>query len=282
MPFKKKPYQRIPRIAIFLVSTVLVWQVQASELPLWEVGAGAAVLSMPDYRGADERRTYALPLPYLVYRGEFLQVDRDKVRGLFYKGERSEWDVSMGAAVPVRSDSNRARVGMPDLDPTFEIGPQWSYRLRQDQRQSVSLRLPLRKVFAVSLPNLRDVGTVFTPTIAVDRANHPWPGWQASVSTGPVFGDHRYFQYYYGVSATEAIPSRPSWNASPGYGGWQLTATLSKRFGDAWVGGFLRADHLGGAAFESSPLVREKTSWMAGVGMAWVFAKSERMVLSNP
>jgi hypothetical protein len=28
--------------------------------------------------------------------------------------------------------------------------------------------------------------------------------------------------------------------------------------------------------------VREKTSWMAGVGMAWVFAKSERMVLSNP
>lgn len=277
-----KTFGRAALTALVLMSAAAGGDARAAEQPLWEIGAGVAVLSMPDYRGADERRTYTLPLPYVVYRGEFLQIDRERIRGLFYRGERSEWDVSVGAAVPVRSDSNRARAGMPDLDPTVEVGPQWSYRLHQDQRMKLTLRLPLRAVLAVKPGQVRDVGTVFTPVIAVDRGNHPWPGWSASVATGPVFGDQRYFQYYYGVSSAEATPSRPQWTANSGYGGWQLTATLSKRFNDVWFGAFLRADHLGGAAFESSPLVREKTSWMAGVGVAWVFAKSEQMARVNP
>jgi outer membrane protein len=31
--------------------------------PLWEIGAGATVLSLPDYRGADQSRGYVYPFP---------------------------------------------------------------------------------------------------------------------------------------------------------------------------------------------------------------------------
>ena len=95
----------------------------AGDAPLWEAGVGAAVIDFPDYRGSDERQTYVLPVPYVVYRGRFLKVDRENVRGLFFKSDKAELDVSLNGSVPVKSSDNRAREGMPDLEPTLEIGP---------------------------------------------------------------------------------------------------------------------------------------------------------------
>ncbi len=266
---------------VALLPGLLAGPGMAADAPLWEFGAGIGVLSMPDYRGSDERHVYALPIPYLVYRGERLQVERDKVRGLFYKGERSEWDISLGAAVPVKSNDNRARVGMPDLAPTEEIGPQWSYKLRDDWIKA-TLRLPVRKVLAADWPDIRAVGTVFTPTLALDRDDHPWSGWHSSISTGPIFADKNYFQYYYGVTANQVAPGRPSWDASSGYGGFQATFTLTRRFKDFWVGGFLRGDYLGGSAFKDSPLVKRDVSWMGGIGISWVFMESGGRVSNSP
>jgi len=45
------------------------------------------------------------------------------VRGLFFKSDNAELDVSLNGSVPVKSSENRARQGMPDLEPTLEIGP---------------------------------------------------------------------------------------------------------------------------------------------------------------
>jgi outer membrane scaffolding protein for murein synthesis (MipA/OmpV family) len=262
--------KKLPMLAPLVFAMSLA---HAADQPLWELGAGIGLLSIPDYRGAAQRHNYALPIPYVVYRGDVLKIDRDKVRGLFYKGERSEWDISMGASVPVRSRDNTARAGMPDLDPTVEIGPQWSYKLRSDWLV-VTLRLPLRKVLALDFPHLHDAGAVFTPTLALDLDDQPLPGWHASMSTGPIFGDRRYFDYYYGVSAAQAIAGRPAWQATSGYGGWQLTGTLTRRFRDFWIGGFLRGDYLDGAVFEDSPLLKKKMSVMGGIGVSWVFLES--------
>jgi outer membrane protein len=45
--------------------------------PLWELGLGVAALRLPDYRGSDQSSTYLLPLPYVVYRGEWLRTGAD-------------------------------------------------------------------------------------------------------------------------------------------------------------------------------------------------------------
>lgn len=79
-----------------LALALLSGPVQAEDNPKWELGAGVGLLSVPDYRGADHHKQYALPFPYLVYRGAVVQIDRDKARGLLYKSERSEWDISVG------------------------------------------------------------------------------------------------------------------------------------------------------------------------------------------
>jgi hypothetical protein len=54
--------------------------------------------------------------------------------------------------------------------------------------------------------------------------------------------------------------------------------SLSKRFPRYWVGMFARYDWLGGAVFESSPLVRRQSYWLGGIGIAWLIGQSSRMV----
>src|SRR5688572_28520382 len=78
----------------------------AEQLPLWEAGLGGAALSFPDYRGSNERQLWLLPFPYLVYRGEYLQADDRRMRGVFFKTERAELDLSFNGSVPVDSDAN--------------------------------------------------------------------------------------------------------------------------------------------------------------------------------
>ena len=59
----------------------------ADELPLWEVGGGAGVLSLPHYRGSDKSRTWLLPIPYIVYRGQIFKADREGARAVLYNTE---------------------------------------------------------------------------------------------------------------------------------------------------------------------------------------------------
>ena len=49
----------------------------AQDKPLWELGLGAGVLRAPDYRGSANHTTYVAPIPYLIYRGRHVQVDRE-------------------------------------------------------------------------------------------------------------------------------------------------------------------------------------------------------------
>ena len=90
--------------------------------PQWEVGLFGVGARLPLYRGSDESKDYFFALPYLIYRGEVVQVEREGVRGLFYRGDRIETDISMGGNPPVKKNA-KARQGMPELDPLLEMGP---------------------------------------------------------------------------------------------------------------------------------------------------------------
>jgi outer membrane protein len=254
---------------------------RAQTLPLWEAGAGAAVVSLPDYRGADQRRSWVLPFPYLVYRGEFLRADERRVRGLFVKTERIELDASINAQPPVDSSENDARRGMPDLDPVFEIGPSLNLSLLRSAKSKteVELRLPLRAAFATDFSYVDFAGWVFTPNLNVDiRDPLGQAGWKFGVLAGPVFSDRRYNQYYYAVDPAFATASRPAYNPGGGYAGTQLIAALSKRFPGFWIGSFARWDTLNHAVFVESPLVRTRQYFAAGVAVAWILGESKTRV----
>lgn len=269
-------------LRVFALACVLVAPGSArAQEPLWEAGVGVAALSFPHYRGSDERRSWVLPYPYIVYRGDRLQVEEGRMRGIFYRSDRVELDVSLNGSVPVDSGENEARRGMPDLDATLEIGPVLNVSLWRspDRLTHVRLRLPARAAIATDLSHARHVGWVFQPHLSLevkDPLGHA--GWKASFLAGPVYSDSRYHRYFYEVQPAFATASRPAYTPGGGYAGAQLLAALSKRYRRFWVGGFVRWDTLSGAVFEDSPLVKDRKGFAAGVSVAWILGESRTRV----
>ncbi|MCK6390013.1 MAG: MipA/OmpV family protein [Azonexus sp.] len=188
--------------------------------------------------------------------------------------------MSAALSPPASSDDIEARKGMQDLDATFEIGPQIDVTLWRSENRArfVKLLLPLRA--AVTLDSKpRDIGLVFHPKLNMDVTDLPgMAGWNLGLLAGPLFGDRRQHDYFYGVKASEATATRPAYEARSGYAGMQYLASLSKRFPGYWVGGFVRYDNLAGAVFENSPLVRDKNYFAAGMAVTWILGESSTRV----
>jgi MipA family protein len=265
-------------LAVFLLPPTIA---QAEDKPLWELGAGAAIFDFPDYPGSNQRRFYVLPVPYIVYRGDFLKIDRDNVRGQLFESRDIRLDLSLNGSVPVRSHDNRARSGMPDLDPAAEIGPSLNLTLTRwdDGSNQLELRLPVRTVIATNLSHVNYEGYLFQPVLNLDVSDVAGvPGLNLGLLGGPMFASRTYNRTFYGVDPIYATSDRPAFEAHGGYSGSQFLASASRRFDSFWAGGFFRFDTLDGAVFSGSPLVKTRVALTVGFALTWVFAESETLV----
>ncbi len=249
---------------------------QMIERPLWELGLGAAALRLPHYRGSDQSHNWLLPVPYVVYRGNIFRADRDGARAVLVETDRFDFDLSVAAGAPTRSQDNRAREGMPDLAPTLELGPNLNWRLGRGPGWKLDLRAPLRAVFTVE-SSPQAIGWAATPNLNLDTTRLI-PGWNVGLQAGPVFGDARLHRHYYDVGAALATAARPAYRADGGYAGVQITTALSRRFDKLWIGAFARFDSLAGATFADSPLVRSRQQLSVGLAVSWVLWTSSTLV----
>jgi MipA family protein len=265
---------------VFAGCTLPVGQAKADEKPLWELGVGVSALRLPVYRGSNEFKNLALPLPYFVYRGERLKLDREGGRGLLFKTDRLELDISFSGSFPVSSVNNEARAGMPGLKATLEAGPLLIASLwhSEDQNSLLTARFPLRGVMT---SNFNGAGYVFQPQLAYDVRNFAGTGWVAGIRGGPLFQSRAYADYFYGVPAAFSTSSRPAYQGSSGYGGYNVLVGGSRRYGNTWVGAFAKYDNLSGASFDDSPLIRKKQFFTVGLAISWIFAESSTKVQAN-
>ncbi len=266
-------------IAATLLCSLLPHTAHADE-PLWELGLGVGALQLPHYRGSDQRYNLVLPVPYAVYRGRILRATREGARAVLLDREGFDFDVSVAASPPTRSEDNNARRGMQDLAPTLEFGPNANVRLAQGARWKLDLRLPLRAVFSVER-RPEALGWTFNPVLNVDWELSAGPassGWRLGAQAGPVWATRRFHAHYYDVSAADATAARSAYSAGSGYGGWRWTVGSSRRVGAWWLGAFVRGDSVAGSTFVNSPLVRQRHNVSVGVAFSRVFAVSDERV----
>jgi outer membrane scaffolding protein for murein synthesis (MipA/OmpV family) len=259
-----------------------VWPIasQAEQKPLWEAGMGVGAMAFPDYRGSDQVNAYPIPLPYFVYRGKFLKADRGGLRGELFDKRYLELSFSMNATIPVSSDDNDARQGMPNLRPTLEFGPSLDVHLWRsyDTNMKLDLVMPLRLPITLE-SSPKTLGWNFSPRLNLDIENvGGYEGWNFGVGAGPLFGAAQYHEYFYSVAPRFATAERPAYEARGGYSGTHFIASISKRFPRYWVGAYMRYDNLHNAVFEDSPLVRQQNYLTGGIGIAWMIGKSKRLV----
>lgn len=255
----------------------------AEEKPLWEAGGGAVAVQLPAYRGATESTYDVLPIPYLVYRGEYLKADRDGVRGVLFDSDKYEINVSFAASPPVNSGSVKVRQGMPDLSASLEVGPSLDIKLWQSAGNNVRLRmfLPVRAAFTLT-GDPQFIGWQLTPRLNLDVDNPlGLRGWTLGTVGGPIYGSQAQHAYFYGVAQQFGSAIRPAYEAKAGFAGIQVISALWKRFPSFWAGGFVRYDNVSGAVFEDSPLITQKSGFSGGVAITWVLGKSSQLVQVN-
>jgi outer membrane scaffolding protein for murein synthesis (MipA/OmpV family) len=245
--------------------------------PLWEAGVFFGAAIQPAYPGAADDTSRALPLPYLIYRGPVLRVDEGSAALRALRTPRFELSVGVGGSLGSSSKDVEARAGMPDLGTLIEAGPRLVWNLADPGprgRAPWRLEVPLRAVLDLN-DALRYRGLVFAPELVHERA---LPGaWRMGARFGPVFGDERLADLFYGVDPVYATPTRPAYDARAGLIAWRAGASLSRSFGpDLSLFLFLRVDSLAGAANRDSPLVERDAGVTGGIGLAWSFARSSR------
>lgn len=239
-----------------------------AKLPQLEVGIGMGLLTRPDYRGSREYTATVLPLPYVAYRSETLEISRDGLIARLFETDRVQLRLSASASLPGDESQETVRRGMPELLPTFEAGPSMDFRLGEAAGGTWDLRLPVRAVAATDLSEFETLDLLANPNL---RYGRHWQAarwaFESSASAGPIFASKKYHQYFYGVETRFATPERPAYEASSGYSGTRASAFLGARRGP-WIVGFgISHDRLSGAEFEDSPLVESDHSTVFGFGI---------------
>lgn len=255
--------------------------IEAKELPVWEAGVGGAGLTMSHYLGADETGRYAFAYPFFIYRSEYIQADREGLRGKLFQRENLKLNVSLNASLPVNSEDNRAREAMDDLDPMLEIGPTLQYRFYQsrDKYHSWKLDFPIRAGLIIDDFDIAHQGWVSNPSVVYLGGDSRWKQW---LSVGPMFADRRYHEYYYDVEQEFVQSGRKEYHAKPGYTGLKVSMSLRRKFNKLSVAGFVRYVDLHGAANEDSPLMKANDYFAFGIAIHWRLAQSSDTVRVKP
>jgi outer membrane scaffolding protein for murein synthesis (MipA/OmpV family) len=268
--------------AAFAQSALVGTETTDVTTPLWEAGVLAAGGWVSHYPAASEGQFRALPIPYVIYRGDTLRIgDNGLVRARKeFADDRLEIDIGLDGAFDVDSKDNKARSGMPDLDLLVEVGPEitWHFNSKKNPVQ-VDLSMEVRAVISAEFVSFGYEGVTVNPQLSVFDREFLGTHLRAYGSVGPVFGYDGMNEYFYQVDSAYAEPGRPAYRAKSGYIGTETTVGLAYPvtenlllFSAAQVG------YYGGAANEDSPLHRDDVNVNVGVGIRWSFWHSEARV----
>ncbi|PIE64656.1 MAG: hypothetical protein CSA26_07155 [Desulfobacterales bacterium] len=252
--------------------------------PKFEIGVFGASAYVPYYKGSSENRSFLLPLPYMVYRGEIIDLDEDSLTGRFFSSGRVVADVSLYAEI---NKSDDARLGMEELDEVMTaVGPAVKYYFSRkiDDGYDLYLSLPVRAAISGDWDDgLRlDYRGLQSKLILYYENFDLLPDKKLEFIASGAVGvmDSDLASYYYGVDAEDVTAVRHQYDASGGYAGASISLDLTYHLYDRFsIRAYTNVDYLGGAAFEDSPLVRETVNFAAGMALIYSIWQSEERVV---
>jgi outer membrane scaffolding protein for murein synthesis (MipA/OmpV family) len=258
--------------------TASTWASEVVRPPLFELGMGGISGAFPDYPASDQSHIQALPFPYMIYRGAILRADdKDGARARVLQSPMFEFDLSVSASFPAHSGDNSARMGMPDLDWMFELGPRFIiYLMKNSDGQTLAVRVPLRVVFSTDVKSVSHRGYVFAPGLLWISPRISKLDLQAYAAASLNFANEALMSYFYHVGPEYAVPGRPEYLAKEGYMGIDYRAGLTMQLNDRLrLISVVGLSSFGGSANRKSPLFKQELTAMGTVALIWVFVKSD-------
>lgn len=249
---------------LFFLSCYLT--VNAAQLDL---GLGGGAMFYPDYLGSKNNNVLFIPYPYISYKSDKLNIDREGLKRKFLSYGDFSLELSAAGSLPVSSSG--AREGMNDLDPALELGPALIYSAYQDDGLSLKVDVPLRAVLSTDFKGLDYRGYIYELR---GELEYKFNNYELQFHTGLMWADSKYHNYLYGVGANDVINSRALYETNGGYTAYKTSLGLSKRFNNVWAGAFVRHYSLNKSSISNSPLTERNSALYGGVFVAYIFDDS--------
>ncbi|WP_108263616.1 MipA/OmpV family protein [Mangrovicoccus ximenensis] len=252
-------------------------------LPLWELGLGGVGRVSTDYPGADSYNLRFNPVPYIKYRGRFVELGGDEALRLIpIRTERFELGFSLDSSARVANRVTALGNVVPDVDALAEFGPEFIFRAVEPGGLAggrlpgqLELLLQTRGVFSVSgWTDIGYEGALIRPAIRYRQFAVLRPGSRIQLGLGPLFVTEGVQDEYYELAAEGA---EPGYDATGGYLGTELRAAIRYPLtGRLTVFGGMTATWLGGAANHDSPLMKSDWDGAAYLGVTYSLFQSTR------
>jgi len=246
--------------------------------PLWEVGIVGVSTTQQAYPGADQQVQRTIPLPYAIYRGQWLRSENNTIGLRALKTPTVELDVGFAGSFGSRANESRVRQGMPDIGTLVEFGPRLKMQLGAltlplAGTGRLQAQFPLRGVFDLS-DRFASRGLSFEPELSWGTRTAGGIGW--GVNVGALIGSEKLTDTFYEVTPLYARPGRPAYDAKAGLISLRAGISGGYRLAPDWfVFAFARVDTVAGAKNRDSPLVQRTTGASAGIGFTWTWMKSD-------
>jgi outer membrane protein len=248
--------------------------------PIFEIGAFASHLTMPDYPGADEGKNRFLVLPYMIYRGDIFRSDREGgTRARFFRNEYLEFDLSLNASLRSSSADNDTRKGMEHMDFLGELGPRLKYTILQTSKTKIDFAIPVRYVFSTDIKYWNARGFTATPELSLQQRTFFDRHGFFRVSVAGTWATEKLMEYFYEVSPEYVTEERPYYRARGGYLGTSASLSYIHPYPEknmAFIIGGNR-QFLADAENRSSPLVKDIETSSFFIGMLWSLYQSKEM-----
>ena len=268
----------INRLIACLLLSFLSVSVCAKDDYQLDLGIGAFALSMPDYPGANEQREYLVPLPYIYYQDDKVSINRQGITSSLWQKNNLYFDLSGSAGVPVKSEKNKARKGMQDIDWAVEFGTSAKYYWQGSPKakQFVFTEAFIHKAVATDFSSFNDIGwrSGLATVIQKETILFGYPTkWSTRANIN--FNNATYLDYYYGVEAQYQTPQRNLFKNKSGFSGIDISSGMMMKLPSFWVGGFVKYYSFKQSEQINSPLLTDESGWAAGIGLIWIFYKNK-------
>lgn len=245
--------------------------------PLYEFGLFVGSFSLPDYPAADQSRIRTFPAPLVHYHGDiFRSDDEDGTRFRFIKNNKFDFDLSFGGSFPTDTGNNQARLGMPDLDWTAEIGPRLLYYFYKDSNiAQIRMGLPIRASFATDFIKWYGIGYVIAPTFQIEKYNFMTERLDLYFTYTPTYLSEREADFFYQIDPQYQTSERRIFDAKSGFLGSEISLAIKYRWDNKNIIVGTQYSDYSQSANAQSYLHRNSVNWSYLIAFGWILFESE-------
>jgi len=262
-------------------------QAQQTYKPKVEAGLAGAGIYSAAYPGSSVSSDRFFAAPWLIYRGENLNVKDGGVNLTAYDSDRVT--VDLGASFSLNADSSITplRDGMPDLDYLVELGPRMNVWLYDEYSESgyrnrLNWKTSYRQAMSLDFRRvaLHGRGPVFDSELDYRWDSNAANGFSIEASVGALWAGNKISDYIYAVEPQYVTEERQAYDARPGFLGIDLSLGFQLRpvkKMNVYLG--LGVDLYNGSRNDQSPLFEEELGSSVILGVAYTLYESTATVL---